>query len=53
MEGDESGFNAGKFWKLRKKLCPYRKDPPTAMVSKCGNIVTSAENLEKTHNRTL
>ena len=47
MEGDESGFNVGKFWKLRKKLCPYKKDPPTAMLSLCGNLVTSAENLEK------
>ena len=47
MEDSEDGFNVGKLWKLRKKLCPYKKDPPTAMLSPCGNLVTSAANLEK------
>ena len=27
----EGGFNVGKLWKLKKKLCPYKKDSPTAM----------------------
>ena len=29
---DEGGFNVGRLWKLRKKLCPFKKDLPTAML---------------------
>ena len=47
IECEEGGFNMGKLWKLKKKLCPFRKDPPVAMVDKDGNIITSKKNLEK------
>ena len=47
IECDEGGFNVGKLWKLKKKLCPYKKDPPTAMLDSCGNLVTSAEGIKK------
>ena len=43
---DEGGFNVGRLWKLRKKLCPYKKDTPTAMLDPHGNIVTSAEGIQ-------
>ena len=43
---DEGGFNAGKFWKLKKKLNPRAQDPPTAMLDEDGNLVTSAKGVE-------
>ena len=47
IESDEGGFNMGKLWKLKKKLCPYKSNPPTSMKDPCGNIITGAENLKK------
>ena len=47
IESDEGGFNMGKLWKLRKKLCPFQKDPKTAMLDPSGNLITSDKNLEK------
>ena len=47
IESDEGGYNAGKFWKLKKKLCPKNRDPPTAMLDKQGNLVTGAKGIEK------
>ena len=37
----------GKLWKLRKKMCPYKVDTPTAMLDPNGNLVTSFESLEE------
>ena len=37
---DEGGFNSGKLWKLRKKLFPHSRDPPTAMLDQAGNLIT-------------
>ena len=36
----------GKLWKLKKSLCPYKKDPPTAMLDTHGNVVASAKGIE-------
>ena len=47
IKSDEGGFNMGKLWKLRKKLCPFQKDPKTAMLDSHGNIITSGKNLQK------
>ena len=47
IECDEGGFNMGKLWKLKKKLCPYKSNPPTSMKDPCGNIITGAESLKK------
>ena len=44
---DEGGFNANKFWKLKKKLCPRPQDPPTAMLDKNGNLISSVKGVEK------
>ena len=46
IECDEGGFNIRKLWKLKKKLCPYKKDPKTATLDPKGNIITSLRNLE-------
>ena len=47
IESDEGGFNMGKLWKIRKKLCLFKKDPKTAMQDPNGNLITSDKNLEK------
>ena len=47
IECNEGGFNAGKFWKLKKKLLPRPPDPPTAMLDQAGNLITSVVGVEK------
>ena len=47
MDCDEGGMNAGKLWKLKKKLSPRQQDPPTAMLDQKGNLVTSKEGIQK------
>jgi hypothetical protein len=47
INSDEGGFHAGKFWKLKKKLCPRNNDPPTALQDEHGNLVTSAQGVKK------
>ena len=44
---DEGGIHSGKLWKLRKKLFPNSRDPPTAMLDKDENLVTSEAEIEK------
>ena len=44
---DEGGIHSGKLWKLRKKLFPNSRDPPTAMFDKDENLVTSEAEIEK------
>ena len=43
---EEGGIHSGKLWKLRKKLFPRSRDPPTAMLDGTGNLVTSQEKIE-------
>ena len=43
---DEGGINVGKLWKLKKRLSPICRDPPTAMLDKGGNLITSAREIE-------
>ena len=33
-------------WKLRKKMCPKNRDPPTAMIDKKGNLLTSDKAIQ-------
>ena len=47
MECDEGGINAGKLWKLKKKLSPRTQDVPTAMLDQHGNLVTSETGIKK------
>ena len=44
---EEAGFHTGRLWKLKKKLCPKAKDPPTAMLDDEGNLLTSAESIQE------
>ena len=43
---DEGGVNSGHLWKLKKKLSPRCRDPPTAMLDQKGNLITSAKAIE-------
>ena len=36
----------GHLWKMKKKLNPKCRDPPTAMKDEKGNLVTSPELIE-------
>ena len=38
---DDGGLNTNKMWKLKKKLCPQIKDPPSAKMDDHGNFVTT------------
>ena len=44
---DEGGFNSSHLWKLKKKLSPRCRDPPTAMMDSKGNLVTSSKSTEQ------
>ena len=44
---EEGEFNAGKLWKLRHKLAPRYRDPPTAMVNAEGKLLTSDKDILK------
>ena len=46
IQCDEGGFNAGKFWNLKKKLCPRPQDPVTAMLDDDGNLVTTVKGIQ-------
>ena len=38
--------DAKQMWKLRKKLCPKSRDPPTSILDKHGNLLTSDEAIK-------
>ena len=40
---DEGGVSSGHLWKLKKKLSPKCRDPPTAMMDTQGNPLTSPD----------
>ena len=40
-DSEDGGFNAGRVWKLKKKLSPKVCDPPTAMTNSFGKLVIS------------
>ena len=43
---DEGGVNSGHLWKLKKKISPKCRDPPTAMLDQYGNILTGEKAIE-------
>ena len=46
IDCEEGGVNSGHLWKLKKKLSPKCRDPPTAMMDAEGNLVTSPNLIE-------
>ena len=47
LESEKGGLNAGRLWKLKKRLSPRVQDPPTAMMNEAGSLVTSAAGIKK------
>ena len=47
LKDEEGGVHIGNLWKLKKKLNPKCRDPPTAMKDKKGNIITSPDEIDK------
>ena len=47
IKPNEGGMNEKKIWKLKKKLCPQSRDPPTAMLDDQGNLLTANTDIEK------
>ena len=43
IDCNDGAMNAGKLWKIKKKLSPRQIDTPTAMLDRAGNLVTSVE----------
>ena len=46
LECEEGRVNVEKLWKLKKKLSSTCRDPPTAIVDKEGNLLTSPKEIE-------
>ena len=49
---DTENLNAIKMWKLRKKICPKKVEPPTAKLSESGEIVSEPTKLKKLYENT-
>ena len=47
INAEDGGWNSGHLWKLRKKVSPRPTDPPTAMESKDGVILTDPIEIQK------
>ena len=45
-DSEDGGFNAGRLWKLKKKLSPKASEPPTAMIDTNGKLITSDEEIK-------
>ena len=46
IDCQEVGINSSQLWKLKKKLSPKCRDPPTAMLDNEGNLITSELAIE-------
>ena len=46
MKPDEGKIDAQKFWKLKKKIFPKIKEPPSAMLDKGGNLLITKKAIE-------
>ena len=46
IKTNDGPVNAHEMWKLRKKMCPKNRDPPTAMTDKNGNLLTADKAIQ-------
>ena len=44
---NDETMNANKIWKLKKRLCPNAMAPPSAMLDKEGNILTTYDGIKE------
>ena len=47
IDPEDGNIASGKLWKLKKKLCPLSRDPPSAMMDPTVNLVTSTEGIHR------
>ena len=47
LKAHKGGLNVNSLWRLKKKLCPRSRDPPTAMVDGMGNLLTENESIKR------
>lgn len=41
VKTNKGGMNSKQIWSLKKTLCPKSQDPPTAMIDRKGNLLTT------------
>ena len=46
MKPEEDRIDSQRFWKLKKRLFPKSRDPPSAMIDKGKNVLTSNKAIE-------
>ena len=46
MKPNKGKIDAQRFWKIKKKLFPKSRDPPSAMLDKFHNLLTTQEAIE-------
>jgi hypothetical protein len=46
MKPDDGPIKPNEMWRLRKKMCPKNRDPPTAMEDKNGNLLTADKAIQ-------
>jgi hypothetical protein len=46
MKPDEGKIDSQRFWKIKKKIFPKSKEPPSVMLDKCGNMLTTEKAIE-------
>ena len=46
MKPEEGKIDSQRFWKIKKKLFPKSRDPPSAMFDKANNLLTSDKAIE-------
>ena len=47
LKAHKGGLNVNSLWRLKKKLCPRSRDPPTAIVDGMGNLLTENESIKR------
>ena len=47
MESKAGGLNHNELWKLKKKLCPDSRDPPSAMLDDHDNLLTTNKAIQE------
>ena len=43
---DQPKLDSQRFWKVKKKLCPRTKDPPSVMLDSHDNLLTTDKAIE-------
>ena len=47
IDSEDGGINTQRFWKLKKKLCPKIREPPSAKLDSNGKLITSKDEINK------